>query len=82
VEPGPAVDESGRVGAFVQEPVVVPAHEGEVVEIGPAAVGPVDEVVGVDVAGCAPGEGAAGAVAEAQGAALGTVDEPLASSQS
>jgi hypothetical protein len=49
----------------VEEAMVVTAQQDEVVEVGRAAVGPEGEVVGVDVAGGAAGEGAAGAVSEA-----------------
>ena len=52
--------------------VVHAAEEGGVVEVGRAAVCPVDEVVGVGPAGgpCAAGEGAA-AVADREGVDLG-----------
>jgi hypothetical protein len=59
----------------VQQPVVVATEQHQVVEVGGASVGPEQQVVGVDVAGRAPGEAAAGAVAEPQGAALGTTDQ-------
>jgi hypothetical protein len=60
----------GPVVVVVDLSVVVAAEEGEVVEVGGAAVGPVFEVVGVAPAGwaVAAGEGAA-VVAGDEGAA-------------
>jgi hypothetical protein len=59
------VDKRRGVAALVEETMVVTAQQDEVVEVGRAAVGPEGDVVGVDVAGGAAGEGAAGAVSEA-----------------
>lgn len=65
VEAGVVVDKRRGVAALVEEAVVVPAQQDEVVEVGGAAVRPEGDVVGVDVAGGAAGEGAAEAVSEA-----------------
>ena len=62
---------------FVDGPVVDPAQQGQVGQVGGAAVEPVAQVVGF-----APGQGAVtvgedtAAVADGQGVALGGLDDP------
>jgi hypothetical protein len=62
---------------FVDSPVVDPAQQGQVGQVGGAAVEPVAQVVGF-----APGQGAVtvgedtAAVADGQGVALGGLDDP------
>jgi hypothetical protein len=74
----PPVGAAGQLpAAFVDRPVMGPAQQGEVGEVGGAAVDPVAQVVGV-----APGQGPVtvgedtAAVADGQGVALGGVDDP------
>src|SRR5580704_5491891 len=58
-----------QVAAFVDQRVVVLAQADQVIQRGPAAVGPVLDVVQVDPAGLAAGEPAAARVAFAGRAA-------------
>ena len=73
-----AVGGAGELpAALVDRPVVGPAHQGQVGEVGGAAVEPVAQVVGF-----APGQGALAAgehpaaVAHGQGSSLGGRDDP------
>ena len=74
-EPWSSVDHGHGPAVVVDEVVVSVAEQGEVVELGGAAVGPVLHVVGVAAAWSSGAAGeAAAAVAEVQGAAHGFGD--------
>jgi hypothetical protein len=74
----PPVGAAGQLPTpLMDRPVVSPAHQGQVGQVGGAAIGPVDQMMTL-----APGKraGAVGdhtaAVADGQGAALGGADDP------
>src|SRR5215211_4376741 len=63
--------------ALVDRPMMGPAHQGQVVQVGRAAIQPVDQMMGL-----APGQGAVtvgedtAAVTHGQGGPLGGLDDP------
>src|SRR5690606_1445760 len=60
VEHGTPAGEPDRVAALVEEAVMVPAEQHQVLQVRRAALRPVDDVVRVEMPGRgAPGEGAA-----------------------